>query len=209
MLPYTQIISLGRACQPRYQLRRIRGTVDAYPFDWIITPDVGLRAVIAAGLAGFLDPQFLRRDPDGMVCDSRHQLRFMHEFPPGQLIGAGLAQHGARYANLVRKWHDLMASDHRVLFVRQHGWAKDIAATAALLVATLERAAPALDFELLYLTEPRQHDPAQHARRTMFRPLGQSPTGRSEGDDAVWDALLAEVGMPPTPPQAGLPPRAG
>ena len=191
MRPYTQIISLGRACQPRHQLRRMRGTVDAYPFDWIITPDEGLRAVITAGLTGFMEPQYLQRGPDGAVTDIRHGIKFLHEFPSGVPIEAGLAQHGQRYVNLVRKWQTLMASDHRVLFVRQHGWASDIATTAALLVETLERAAPALEFDLLYLTEPGQYDPAWHFRRTVFRPLAQSPDARWEGDDAVWDALLA------------------
>ena len=196
MRPYTQIISLGRACQPRYQLRRMRGTVDAYPFDWIITPDDGLRAVIADQLAGFMDPQFLQRDPDGVVIDFRYAISFLHEFPKGQPIEAGLAQHGQRYVNLVRKWHALMASDYQVLFVRQHAWNTDMTGTAALLVETLEHAAPTLNFDLLYLIEPNQYDTAQQARRTLFRPLAQPTTGQWEGDDAVWDALLAEVGMP-------------
>ena len=197
MRPYTQIISLGRACQPRYQLRRMRGTGDAYPFDWIITPDDGLCSVIADRLAGLMDPQYLQRGADGVVKDTRHDIRFLHEFPPGQPIEAGLAQHGARYVNLGRKWQTLMASDQRVLFVRQLAWNEDIAMTAARLVGTLEQAAPALDFDLLYLTEPDLHDPARRAPRTIFRPLAQSPDARWEGDDAVWDALLTEVGMPP------------
>jgi hypothetical protein len=197
MRPYTQIISLGRACQPRYQLRRMRGTVDAYPFDWIITPDAGLRAVIADRMVGFMDPQYLQRGPDGVVRDIRHDIRFLHEFPQTAPLEAGLAQHGQRYVNLVRRWHVLMTADQKVLFVRQHAGADDNAGTAGLLAETLGRAAPALDFDLLYLTEPDQFDPEWRVPRTIFRPLPQSPTGRWEGDDAVWDALLAGVGMPP------------
>ena len=196
MRPYTQIISLGRACQPRYQLRRMRGTVDAYPFDWIITPDAGLCTVIADDLKGFLDPQLLQRGADGVMRDVRHDIRFVHEFPADQSIEIGLQQHGPRFIQHIRRWQALMASDQRVLFVRQHAWDSDIAAAAVRLSQTLARAAPALDFDLLYLTNPAHHDPARQAPRTVFRPLAQSPDVRWQGDDATWDALLADALAP-------------
>ena len=197
MPAYDHIISLGRACQPRYQLRRIRGLADAGVFDWIITPDPGLRACIASGLAGFFDPAYLRRGPDGVVQDIRHDIRFLHEFPPGSPVEAGLAAHGARYAAQVRRWQALMASDRRVLFVRQHGWDADIAGTAALLSDTLATVAPALDFDLLYLTDPALHDPDHQAPRTRFHPLPQSATDRWEGDDTAWDRILTGVQLRP------------
>ncbi|MGH6951688.1 MAG: hypothetical protein ACREH4_12495 [Vitreimonas sp.] len=49
---FDDVVSLGRACQPTYQIRRVLGITTAHVVDWIITPDAALQTLIGSRLDG-------------------------------------------------------------------------------------------------------------------------------------------------------------
>src|SRR3954467_2599189 len=64
---YDDVVSLGRACQPCHQIRRVLGITSAQVFDWLITTDQGLVTLVESGLDGFFALERLGRGTSGMV----------------------------------------------------------------------------------------------------------------------------------------------
>lgn len=189
---FDEIVSLGRACQPAHQIRRIFGVERAHVFDWIITPDDGLRTSIETGLENFFARDRLVVGPENCVVDAVSDVRFLHEFPDGRLDEQTYAEHVARFSTLVARWRDLMNSNHRVLFVRQHAWSPDAHASALKLRETLDVAAPSLEYTVLYLIE--QDVPAWNEPRLVNMRLRQTEPYDWRGDDRAWAALFDSLG---------------
>jgi hypothetical protein len=188
-----RVISLGRGCQPAYQIRRITGETAAHVFDWIITPDYALLQSIRYGLSGWFDADRLRPMDDGTIEDHFLGARFLHEFQGPGDFAEKHARHAARIAHLVARWQSLMESRQNVLFVRQHFERDDMVATADELFRSLTEAAPQLKFRILYLVEPSRFDDRSVVEGVTFRALHQTAPYDWRGDDACWDRLLAEA----------------
>lgn len=192
---FDEIVSLGRACQPAYQIRRIFGAERAHVFDWVITPDQGLRASIDAGLDQFFERDRLVVGASQCVVDRITDVRFLHEFPSKSVSDAEFTENVGRYALLIDRWRELMASNQRVLFVRQHAWEEDARVSALMLRETLDRAGPSLDYEILYLTE--EDEPAWNEARIVNHRLHQPEPYDWRGDNAAWSALFDSVAAAP------------
>jgi hypothetical protein len=191
---FDDIVSLGRACQPAHQIRRLFGVQTAQVFDWIITPDAALRTLLETRLDGFFSRDRLIMGPEACVIDAVTDVRFLHEFPAGSDVNAKYAEHAPRFEMLTERWRALMASRRRVLFIRQHAWDPDPRDTAIRLRRTLDAVAPELNYKLLYLTE---HDEAPWGEERIFnRRLSQPDVPDWRGDDHAWSALLDEFGSP-------------
>lgn len=149
---YDQVVSLGRGCQPAHQIRRLLGTSAAHLFDWIITTDRGLVTLVASDLAGFFRRDGLAIGPTGVVTDVHTETQFLHEFPKGADVDALYESHAGRVAMLAGRWRELLASDQRVLFVRQHAWDPHRRASATRLRDAIRERSPRLHFDILYLT---------------------------------------------------------
>ena len=188
---FDTVISLGRGCQPAYQIRRALKITEARVWDWVITPDPSLVTAIRSGLAHYFDRDTLILSADGSRLDRDSGVSFLHEFPKDHDFDLCHAKHAARVALLKQRWTALMASAARVLFVRQHGWSPDPAGQAEILRQTLRDAAPDLRFCLLYLVEPARFDPGWAAQDILFLPLTQAAPYDWRGDNAAWDRLLA------------------
>ena len=195
IIPFDEVVSLGRACQPAYQIRRVTGAQTAHVFDWIITPDAALRTLVESRLQGFFARERLQMGPEECVVDAVSDVRFQHEFPPGADIDAKHAEHAPRFAALVARWRELSASRRRVLFIRQHAWDPDPRETAQRLRRALDLAAPALAYTLLYLTETET--PPWGEARIVNRHLRQPAPYDWRGDDQAWSELLAEFATSP------------
>lgn len=98
---YDQIVSLGRACQPAYQLRRLTGSESAHVFDWIITTDAGLIHWIESDLRGFFARDRLVTSQSGVVIDEATQTQFIHEFPSEAEFDTAYEANAGRFAMLV------------------------------------------------------------------------------------------------------------
>lgn len=203
---YDQVVSLGQACQPAYQIRRILGISSAHVFDWIMTPTEGLIALIGSDLEAFFSRDRLGVGASGAITDLPTDTRFVHEFPEGSDLDAQHAEHAGRYVMLAERWRDLLRSRQRVLFVRQENWAPDPRASAVRLHATLRAKAPHLRFRLLYLTANPADETPWGYPDVINRYLPQLEPYDWRGDNAAWERLLHEALSAPAP---GASPRRG
>jgi len=199
--PYREIVSLGRACQPAYQVRHRLGVTRAHVFDWVVTTDSGLRHHIDTRLAGFFSPDHLIADDEGLVRDRTTGTTFLHEFPPDTDPGISMTKAAPRIAALVDRWLALLASRQFVLFIRQHAWDPDALTSAEALVTSLCHAAPRLRFRLLYLTSPDRFQQAPDRPELLHRVLAQPDPPDWRGDGAAWGRLLDEAITLPRPPR--------
>jgi hypothetical protein len=188
---YDQVVSLGRACQPAHQIRRVLQISAAHIFDWIVTTDHGVATLIASDLDGFFDRGGLIMGPEGCIIDRVTQTQFLHEFPTGSDVETQHHAHQERFVMLAERWRTLLASPQAVLFVRQHGWDAAARASAVRLRDTIRRRAPRLRFAVLYLTA----DATEHWGETQIlnRHLPQPSPYDWRGDDAAWERLLGEA----------------
>lgn len=191
---YDHVVSLGRGCQPAHQIRRIRGIELAHVFDWIVTTDRGLVAHITSNLDGFFGRGTLVHGPEDCVIDRATGTKFIHEFPKGSDLDAKHAEHAERFAHLVARWRAMLASQRRVLFVRQHGWDEDRRGSAVRLRDAIAQQAPELRFAILYLTAYSDDDPSWGEAQIINRCLIQPDPYDWKGDDAAWQRLLDEAG---------------
>lgn len=190
---YDHVISLGRACQPAHQIRRILGIATAHVFDWIITTDPGLLTLVDTNLDGLFSRDKLGVGTGNCIVHLPTDTRFLHEFPRNGDIDAHYGQHDGRFAMLIERWRTVVASDARVLFVRQHAWAAEPRTWALHLQTSLRRRGPRLTFELLYLTNDPLDDLPWGLDGIVNRHLTQPEPYRWEGDDAAWERLLEGV----------------
>lgn len=185
---YDQIVSLGRACQPAHQIRRVVPDAPAHVFDWIITNDDALVAHIDADLDGMFAREHLTMGENECIIHRETKTQFLHEFPKGSDFDEQYEKNDGRYAMLSQRWKDLLASDQKVLFVRQHGWDVDIRATATRLRDLIAAKAPRLTFTLLYLTE--EEDAPWNEPGILNEYLRQPEPYVWTGDNAAWDHVL-------------------
>lgn len=77
------IISLGESCFPATMLRNFKIRDVAYPFDWMITPFMGLYKTLSNNFANFLNEANLIKDPfnSKFVVDKESGVKFAHDFP--------------------------------------------------------------------------------------------------------------------------------
>jgi hypothetical protein len=201
--PYDEIVSLGCTCETAHQMRRCLGIERAHVFDWVVTSDPGLLHHIESGLQGYFALDGLMRDAEGLVRDTLTTTLFLHEFPEGEDLAAAHATAAPRVAALVDRWHQLMASDQSVLFIRKHGWADLPLRTADRLQQALRAAAPRLRFRLLYLTKPAEFAPGTPTPGLVHLPLAPPDPPDWRGDDLAWQQLLSDALEFPPPPMAG------
>ncbi|MCX7356744.1 MAG: DUF1796 family putative cysteine peptidase [Alphaproteobacteria bacterium] len=188
---YDQIVSLGRGCQPAHQIRRLYADAQAHVFDWIVTPDAGLLHSITTDLDGFFARERLEMGPEDCIVDRVTDARFLHEFPSGQDFGSQYDKHAGRYEMLAERWRQLLASQQKVLFVRQHAWDSDLRGTAIRLRDTIALKAPHLCFDLLYLSATHDEDWREERIVNVF--LRQPEPYVWTGDDAAWEQVLAQA----------------
>lgn len=198
------IVSLGRACETAYNLRRHYGFATAYPFDWWISTTAGVARFIADGdTAALYDDAALRLSPDGdSVVNPRFGIRLHHEFPrqrgvQGQPVVVDWAAHipaaRDRTAHLA---HRMFGITGTAVFMRTFGPRDGDGTAVAALLTALEARFPATRIGVV-LVNFRGRAPAGAA---VQRLVVARPTGADwRGDPASWDSALATLGLHVTP----------
>jgi hypothetical protein len=121
---YEAIISLGGACAPAFNIRRIFGNDRAFPFDWWISSRQGIEKIIRDDFAGPYRVENMRLSPDRQsVRDISLNIHYVHDFPrgPDKHVLPDFAPHVPerlqRYQVLAERMRRI-CSTSRVLFVR-------------------------------------------------------------------------------------------
>ena len=192
---FDHVVSLGCSCQAAYHVRRYTGVHHTLPFDWVGTPDPGLRFAIRTGLDGWFDAAQFKPDPTGGY---RHQvtgMRFLHAFEKHLTFAEGHAAKSARMAQLLLRWFDLISSGQNVLFIREHGDEADPQVSARLLVETLLESV-SVGFELLYLVPAARFDASWRMDGVKFVPHRKfGPDHEWFGYIDDWDGYFAALGV--------------
>jgi hypothetical protein len=128
--PATQIVSLGPRCATSYNLRRYFNFSSAFPFDWWISPEVGVADVLRnLDVEKIYDPDRIEITPAGQSV--RHKdfgILLHHEFPRHSEIEGHTVKENfrdfiagpkQRTQHLFAKLADLNREGERIAFVRE------------------------------------------------------------------------------------------
>lgn len=176
------VISLGHRCQTAQNLRRMMIHSGTMPFDWIISSTGGVAEAIETDFDGVFRPERLELRDD-CVIDHRFGFAYLHDFP---ICADFLAAHTRvcrRQDLLIRRFRAALASDARILFVRQESAGTDGDAVRRLAEALARRRAA---FHLLVLSEADSLPPRPGAENVTL-----ICTGPQFADAAArWDAVF-------------------
>lgn len=144
-----QVVSLGRDCQPAFQIRRYFGKENCSSgvFDYQITPHQAVISYIENDFCGFFERQDLQVDSDGHVRNIKHGTRHIHEFPNGldQDYEKSLSRHNHLCENLRQIVHGRLST----LFVGL-SYTPDVFGDQ--VSSTIRKINPRLRFYVLVLT---------------------------------------------------------
>ena len=216
---FTHVVPVGASCRVSWQLRRHLGSNPAYPFDWWITPILGLTRYLAdPDPARLYDPEDLEemivRERFPTVRSSTYAARLFHEFPratradgttdvaPGWRAHISAAR--ARHEHLLRRLRALDVPGNRILFVRHRLGIDegdlDANACTAALRAALSRQFGAASFAVLLINAPGATAGGDGVFALEFDdPPGPEPQSW-RGDDGVWSAAFTAFGLTTRPP---------
>lgn len=144
-------VSLGRYCEPAYELRALGLRDAAYPFDWMATLNFdGVCRVIANGFKDFLNPNYLKRDGAG-VLNTYYGMSFRHDFPTmnnGEWITGDDAPYAGKvvdnfldyidsvsckYAKRIDRFLKLLDGSVKVVFIRTRSTPQEAQSFVAMM----------------------------------------------------------------------------
>lgn len=182
--PATHIVSLGMRCVVAHNLRRFYDFSTAYPFDWWVTPAIGLTALLAEpDVDALYDVSQLSLAEGGKSVCHVNGIRLFHEFARDKTQRAkpvrpgwqdALAAPRERTAALVQRLLKLNAPGNRIAFFRQPD--KRVGKIAAALAARF----PLAEWTLIGLA-PIEKDAALEKDW--------------RGDPARWDHVLRDLDL--------------
>ncbi len=122
---FNEIVSLGSWCQTAYQIRKYFGT-KAQPFDWWVTPTIGLIEVLESQFSDLFIPSNMRvvvEDAGKAVMCSRYGIMHYHDFDEAKLNGeifeflvrAKSINNLSKYSHLITRFLNMSG---KVLFIR-------------------------------------------------------------------------------------------
>lgn len=208
---YDKIVSLGQSCTAGWQLRtQFPAQSEAYPFDWLITPFDSLCAAIETDLKHF-DGQFEYLPVQNAVLNTTTNILHPHDFDKTSKIDPKkAAQAVEKFRFIAARWSDLLASDSRVLFIRNEGDV-DLAtdqvsrisvAQANWLCELISKKAPQLRFSVLFVSAIRQSDKSLlHPRALTFEirhgadhwgPGENAWKGHTPDWQNLWEAMVEQ-----------------
>ncbi len=123
-LRFSHVVSLGHTCSPAFHIRRVFNVEKAFPFDWVIAPERGLRQVLANPCDDFVNKGALQltqtTNEEGFlsVVDTSTSFEYLHDFRSLVNWEEEAERVAAKYRFLARRWQDTMAAGGRILFVR-------------------------------------------------------------------------------------------
>lgn len=166
-----EFVSLGYNCDVAYLLRYTGLRNKAYPFDWCITPNNSVLALLKNHFEDFLDIENLSYsephnatffegegkqivESDKVVvsaCCSQHDMVFPHDFPnSNEETYLGVAK---KYQKRISRFLSLLSSDNTVVFVVNYDDSSDNDEFSNELYSLLQLKSPNLNFYVVSLCE--------------------------------------------------------
>lgn len=194
ILQFHRIISLGRACDIAYQIRRVFNQAEAYPFDWLVTPMSGLIKVIQSDFDGFIDADHLEIR-DNRVVNQESNIVFFHDFEEQQIptFKQALPQVMDKYKRRIERWRTVVNSGNPILFVKGSNDTSLGVITedqARLIYDTLTQAYPHCDVHLLCQNVPEAGIAPQRIGNIRIDNVRKPASAAWSGDDAAWSEML-------------------
>ncbi len=128
---YDHIIGLGGHCQTAYQIRRYFGVRKAYPFDWWVTPTIGLVELVETEFSDLFKEDNLKivheKTGPAVTCTKYHLMHY-HDFDEAKINGhyspylvrTQCAKNHSKFSYLISRFLNLKG---KILFIRfSHGW---------------------------------------------------------------------------------------
>jgi len=152
-------ISLGSSCEPALRLRDLHIRVEAFPFDWILSPFHGVYNAINEDFSNFFcNLQLVSAGT--AVCD-HYSIAFHHDFRPTVPSHialttvdwkAMLPEIRSKYKRRIERFRTACNSNRDVIFIR---YGKINKSQALLLKNLIKKKFPHLSF-ILMVVEPAQ-----------------------------------------------------
>ena len=87
---FDHIVGVGGHCQTAYQIRRHFNVDKAYPFDWWVTPTIGLVELLETGFEDIFREENIKivyeKSGPAVTC-SRYRLMHYHDFDEAKISG--------------------------------------------------------------------------------------------------------------------------
>lgn len=128
---FDHIIGMGGHCQTAFQIRRYFDLDRAYPFDWWVTPTIGLVELLETGFEDIFREDYIKivQETTGpAVTCSRYHLMHYHDFDEAKindafspyLVRQLCERNNSKFAYLITRLLNLSGD---VLFIRHaNGW---------------------------------------------------------------------------------------
>ena len=203
---FDAIISLGGRCQVAHQLRRKYPAMKSKFFDWLITPDQSLIAMLRDGMTGFSiltplvqGPSHRKKFGHVHIVEGDYGTLLSHDFVnDGRAPGDQWKQIKGKYDRTILRFHEALGSGGRVLFVRMSfgrsgsfGYDVDDRANLELgtkIAASISKNWPDLDYSLILISHIEADDVVCGNIEILYAP--EQFEWNWEGKDLDWDFML-------------------
>ena len=195
---YNRMISVGKYCQPAWQIRRFTGVQTPSYFDWTEAPHEGLVRILQHRFQGVFLKDRLSITPDEKsVRDLDTDILYHHHFSYGQtktlltpsMIETGYERQKAALGLMHRFWtHGI--ENYRTLFVRQDWCSRE---QAMELYSALQSQAGRFGCGLLVLCSPEFVLEIEHPHiHVEIGPPDPTTPDEWRGDDSAWNQILSK-----------------
>ncbi len=203
--PYDSIINLGGDCQVAYQMKKHKLRTCALPFDRVNCPPEAIIKLLELKFEGFLEKEHLAytEATSSHIHETVYDMILRHDF---KVIEDFLAWEASteeeeyrtydevkkRYDRRVARFLNLIDTSKCILFIRKRASEEQ----AKLLVETIKKVYPELDFLLVILGGKEEHKKdwkVDHIRNFFLRQLDPY---KWSGDDEAWrEIFFDELGL--------------
>lgn len=192
---FDKVLSLGRACDTAFQIRRHFKQREAYPFDWLVTPYPALINLLERDFSGFLLDENLQADGK-YVVDKGSGIAMMHDFETPALYQQTLDVVRAKYQRRIKRWLSLVNGGASILFVRSQQYVDHNnlgEEQSRALLKLLQQKYKNAKVHLLVQNPPGAAIPEVVEKNFWLLQLKPPDPWEWSGDDAAWSEMFQRV----------------
>lgn len=179
------VVSLGFRCYTALELRRMMIQTIGLPFDWIVADANGTAEAIINKFAGTMNPENFESH-ELYVLDKKYGFEYWHDFLNKADPLPELEAMKTKRARLEKRFFDLLASNLRILFVRQEVAHHGSIETLDLIGRAIATCRPADTFHILYLSNTMDTQEGSNFS-TFTIPECESPSPE------IWDQAFNKI----------------